>query len=269
MRMGSRFAIALLTVGFTTAIAAEVLKPVEPKDFQKNSNLTCSDGVFTCKGTTTSVFSDKSFPVEPGKKYKISGMFRAKPGTDPTVLFFGYVPYDEKNATLSSASVCCIPKTETELAKAAKIGDTVLSVKDASQWNMKANFGVVAFNVKPDFADLPNTEIVAAVPGKIENRNGVWEVTLKAPLKKAYAEGTKIRQQTHGATYIYNGSAGRKTSADWQAFSGTISSHAKTGNPSTQWWPGTKSARIVMYVNYGAKGAPETEFKDIVVETID
>ncbi len=269
MGMGSNLAIVLLSVGFTTAFAAEVLKPVELKDFQKNSNLTCSDGVFTCKGTSMGVFSDKTFPVESGKKYKISGKFRAKPGAEPTALYFGYVPYDAKNVTVSSASVSCIPKTETELVKAAKIGDTVLSVKDASKWNMKANFGVVAFNVKPDFSDLPNMEIVAAVPGKIENKNGVWEVTLKTPLKKAYAEGTKIRQQTHGATYIYNGATGRKTSADWQSFSGIISSHAKTGNPSSQWWPGTKSARIMMYMNYGAKGAPETEFKDIVVETVD
>ncbi len=269
MGMGAKVAIALLTVGCATVFAAEVLKPAEQKDFLKDSRLSFADGVFSCKGNYAILMSAEIFPVDPSKKYRISGKFRAKPGTEPAVLYFGYVPHDGKNAAIASASVNWFPNTETQLAEPAKAGETVLKVKDASKWNMKANHGVVAFNVKPDFSDLPNSDIADAVPGKIENKGDVWEITLKAPLKKAYEKGTAVRQQTHGGTYIYNGAAGRKTSDDWQTFSGVISGHAKSGNTAAQWWPGTKAARILIGANYGAKGKFETEFKDIVVETVD
>ncbi len=265
----SRLAVALLAVGCTTAFAAEMLKPAEQKDFQKDVRLSFGEGVFACKGNTVILMSSGSFQIDPAKKYKISGKFRAKPGTEPSNLFFGYVPLDEKGAAIPSSAVNTFAKTETELAEPAKVGDTVLKVKDASKWNMKAPFGLVAFNVKPDLSDLPNKETVDAVPGKIENKDGVWEITLKAPLKKAYDKGTAVRQQTHGSTFIYNAASARKLTEDWQTFSGAISGQAKGGNVTSQWWPGTKAALILIGANYGAKGNSETEFKDIVVETID
>ncbi len=269
MGMGSRIAIALLTVGCATAFAAEVLKPAEQKDFQKDARLSFGEGVFACKGNTVILMSSGSFQIDPAKKYKISGNFRAKPGTEPSNLFFGYVPLDEKGAAIPSSSINTFANTETELAEPAKVGDTVLKVKDASKWNTKAAYGLVAFNAKPDLSDLPNKETVDAVPGKIEKKDGFWEITLKAPLKKAYDKGITVRQQTHGATFIYNAAASRKLTGDWQTFSGTISGQAKVGNIHSQWWPGTKAALILIGANYGAKGNAETEFKDIVVETID
>lgn len=260
----------LLRLGNAIVFEEEVLKPADLKGFQENANLSVENGIFVCKGSSVTVLSDKAFLVDPAKKYRISGTFRAKPGTEPAVFCFGYVPYNAKNARIVTAAVNGFPDTETELAEAAKIGDTVLKVKDASKWNMKENYGVVAFNVKPNFDDLPNDEFADVVPGKIENKNDVWEITLNAPLKKAFVQGTGIRQQTHrGSTCIYNGAAGRKTSGDWQTFSGIITGIAKTGNTTTQWWPGTKSARILILANLNAKNNPETEFKDIIVETVN
>lgn len=269
MGMGSRIAIALLAVGCATAFAAEVLKPAEQKDFLKDSKISFADGVFTCKGGPAVVMSSATFPVDSAKKYKISGKFRAKSGTEPTAFFAGYVPLDAKNAPIPSTAINIFANTDTELVEPAKVGDTVLKVKDASKWNLKSPFALVAFNAKADLSDLPNTETVDAVPGKIENKGNVWEVTLKAPLKKAYAKGTAVRQHAHGATYIYNGAISRKTTDDWQNFSGVISGHAKSGNAQNQWWAGTKNARLLFLVNYGGKNVPETELKDIVVETID
>ena len=268
MGMGSKFAIALLTVGcVSTVFAAEVLKPAETKDFQKNAALTSENGVLTVKGQT-SLFSDKTISVDPAKKYKLSGKFRAKNGTAPTSLFLGYAPLNEKGTPISSVMVCSIQNTDTELAEAAKPGDTVLKVKDASKWNKQAKYGVVAFNTKADLSDLPNGDISNIVSDKIENKDGVWIVPLKTPLKKAYAKGTPVRQQTYSASYIYNAAAARKTSNDWQSFSGIISGQAKSGTASNQWWAGTKSARILILVNFGSKDGV-TEFKDVVVETID
>lgn len=269
MGMGSRIAIALLTVGCATVFAAEVLKPVEQKDFVKDSRLSFADGVFVCSGPNVVLLSSATFPVDPAKKYKISGKFRAKAGTEPTVFFAGYAPLDGNNAPIPSSAVNIFANTDTELAEAAKVGDTVLKVKDASKWNPKAPYGLVAFNTKADLSDIPNREAVDAIPGKIENKGDVWEITLKAPLKKAYDKGTAVRQHSHGSTYIYGGAVNRKTSEDWQDFSGTVSGQTKSGNATTKWWPGTENARVLFLLNYGGKNAPATELKDIVVETID
>jgi len=269
MKLGSKLAVVLVAVGCASTIfAEEVLKPSEVKDFLKNPALTAENGTLVAKGQTT-VLSAKAVPVDPSKKYKLSGKFRAKDGSAPTMFYFGYAPYDAKNNPIISASVCYFPNTDTELAEPAKNGDTVLKVKDASKWSKPAKSAVVAFNTKADFADLPNNEIIATVPEKIENKNGVWEVTLKTPLRKAYPGGTKIRQQTYSGSYIYNVVSGSKNSAAWQNFSGIISGEGKSGHQAKQWWPGTKSARILILLNYGGKDAPASEFKDIVLETID
>ncbi len=268
MGMGSKFAIALLTVGCaTTVFAAEVLKPTETKDFQKNAAMTSENGVLTVKGQT-SIFSEKAVPVDTTKKYRLSGKFRAKDGTAPTTLFLGYAPLDDKGIPINSVMISPIQNTDTELAEAAKAGDTVLKIKDASKWNKQAKYGVVVFNTKADLSDLPNGDIANLVSDKIENKNGVWDVPLKTPLKKAYAKGTPVRQQTYAASYIYNAAAARKTSKDWQSFSGVISGQAKAGAVSNQWWPGTKSARVLILMNFGSKNGV-TEFKDILVETVD
>ncbi len=269
MKLGTRFAVTVMIVACaSTVYAAEVLKPAETKDFQKNAALTAENGILSAKGQTT-VFSAQTFPVDLSKKYKISGNFRAKPGTEPTAFYFGFAPCNEKNVPIVPRMVCFFPGTLTELAEPAKAGDTVLKVKDASKWNKPSKYPVVAFNAKPDFSDLPNMDFVDAVPGKIENKGGVWEISLKAPLKKAYAKGTVLRQHTDSGTFIYTGAAYRRNSADWQKFSGEISGLAKSGSTSAQWWPGTKKARIVLLLNYGAKNAPVAEFKDILVETVD
>lgn len=269
MGLRSNLALAMLSVGCAfTLFSAEVLKTTDLNDFQKNPKLSVEKDVFVCKGPA-SLFLAKAIPVDPAKKYKLSGKFRAKDGTSPSILYFGYAPYDAKNTPIAPRMVCCFQGAFTELTEPAKVGDTVLKVKDASKWNNQAKFSVVAFNAKEDFSDLPNHDLVDALQGKIENNNGVWQIALKAPLKKAYAEGTKIRHHMDSGTYIYNAGAGRKTSADWQTFSGIISGQAKSGNPVNQWWAGTKNANVVLLLNFGAKSDSATEFKDIVVETID
>lgn len=269
MKMGIKLTLAVLTAGSVfTLFAAEVLKPAELKDFSKNSNLSAENGTFTGKGSIT-VVSAKSFKVDPTKKYKLSGKFRAKSGNAPTDFYFGFIPYDVKKQGISSVYVCHLPNTETELVEPAKIGDAVLKVKDASKWNKSSPYRAVAFNAKSDFSDLPNRDFAPITEGKIEKKNEIWEITLKSPLKKEYPKGTKIRQHTYGSAYIYTAHGGGKASADWKTFSGVISGKGKAGNQYKQWWPGTDSARILMLLNHGAKGNSAIEFKEIVLETID
>lgn len=119
-----------------------------------------------------------------------------------------------------------------------------------------------------DCSDLPNRDVTQIAEKKIEKKGDVWEVTLKKPVAKDYPAGTRVRQQRFGATYLYTAGPGKKAPADWQEFSGNVQGIAPAGNPSYKWWNGTKQAQILVIMNYATKDG-KTEFKDIVLETID
>lgn len=127
---------------------------------------------------------------------------------------------------------CAEKGTDTELAAPARKGDTVVKVKDASQWDMLTPWGVIAFNAKDDCSDLPNRDVTQIAEKKIEKKGDVWEVTLKKPVAKDYPAGTRVRQQRFGATYLYTAGPGKKAPADWQEFSGNVQGIAPAGNPS-------------------------------------
>ncbi len=261
-------AVCVMTLGAGALIGAEAAKIASKADMKPAANIKeNADKSFTATGRYARVLSAKPFQVNPAKKYKISGKFRAAPGTQGDVFYFGFVPLDAAGKSINSEMVNAFPKSATELAAPAKAGDKVVKVKDASKWDAKTQWGVIAFDAKDDLSDLPNRNLSETVQGKIENKNGVWEIALKKPLDKAYPAGTKVRQHTYGATYLYTGNPGQKTTADWKTFSGVISGTAKTGNPSYKWWKGTGNAEILIIMNYsGDKGG--TEFKDILVEEL-
>lgn len=259
----------LLRIGDTLVFEEKVMNLTELKDFRKNEKLTVENDVFVCRGSSVTLLSDKAFAVDPTKKYRLSGTFRARPGAEPSVFCFGYAPYDAMDVRIITAAVNRIPDTETELAEEAKAGDTVLKIKDASKWDRDGDSRVVSFNVNADFSDLPNRDFADTVPGKITQMNDLWEVALKTPLKNGYTQGTRIRQQTHrGGIYIYTGAGERKTSEGWQTFSGTITGFANSGMTAVQWWPGTCFARVLILANLNAKNRPIIEFKEITVEII-
>lgn len=259
-----------VTAGTGMLFGAEVLKIEKAADVPGARNLVenAAEKSITVSGRYARVIS-KPFAVDPAKKYKLSGKFRAAPGTAGEAFYFGFIPLDEKGRQIVSNYVN-VPKkgTETELAAPVKKGDTVVKVKDASKWDMLTPWGVIAFNAKADYSDLPNREVTQITEKKIEKKGDVWEVTLTKPVAKDYPAGTKVRQQRFGATYMYTAGPGKKAPADWQEFSGTVQGIAPTGTLSYKWWNGTKKAQILLIVNYASKDG-KTEFKDIVVETID
>ena len=260
-----------VTAGTGMLFGAEVLKIEKASDLLENRNLTenAAEKSITASGRHARVTS-KPFPVDPAKKYKLSGKFRAAPGTTGEVFYFGFIPLDEKGRQIASEYVN-VPKkgTDTELAAPARKGDTVVKVKDASTWNAATPWGFIAFNAKEDSSDLPNSDLLPIVEKKIEKKGDVWEVTLKKPAAKDYPAGTKVRQHRSGATYLYTAAGNKPVSADWKEFSGKVVGFSENGTPSYRWWKGTKQAKILMILNYKTKSTGTTEFKDIVVETID
>ena len=258
-------------VGTGMLSGAEVMKIESASDFTTSRKVVenAAEKSFAVTGAYATITS-KPFQIDPSKKYRLSGKFRAAPGTEPQPLYFGFVPLDGNGKQILAIHVNLMKKgTESELAAPLAKGDKIAKVKDASKWNGATPWGYIAFNVKEDGSDLPNSDLLPIVEKKIEKKGDVWEVTLKNPAAKDYPAGTKVRQHRSGATYLYTAAGNKPVSADWKEFSGKVVGFSENGTPSYRWWKGTKQAKILMILNYKTKSTGTTEFKDILVETID
>ena len=245
--------------------AAEVAAVKTAADLTKTATVSVKNAVATIKGSSSIAFSSKAFAVKPGKKYKVTAEVKTISGTPGTILL-GLAPLDAKGKAINSIDVNVMTGSETELAVAAKKGDKVLTVKNASKWNKASAYSAIVFNAKADFSDLPNREQAKTVKGKIVKKGNVWEITLVNPLAKAYAAGTKVRQQCSGNGYIYTFIKGKLPVGQSAKASAFCSGISKAGTPGHQFWAGTKSAKLII-MQLGGKN-PVAEIKNFKVEEL-
>ncbi len=203
-------------------------------------------------------FSREVFKVDPEKTYRLSGKFKASREGGDGNLLFGLAPLDASSQSLSSSWLNPVKGTDTTLLEDVPAGSTTLKLKDATKWKNSA-IAVAALNTRSDLSDLPNRDVLP-----IEKMEGNV-VTLKSPAKSAYPTGTSVRQHESGNSYMYSGAAYQKVPAkEWVEFSGEISGEAISGLSTTQWWKGTKLARILLI-----SSQPDLMFKDVQVDEIE
>lgn len=208
----------------------------------------------------TDIHTKRSFEVDPEAEYEISGMFRTKESQEnPTRLEFGFDPIDENNNVIAPTAIGFVPETQTKLAKDAKIGDKTVDIVKKGKWL----FGVIAFNAKEDFSDLPNREIYEFTSPKNKPADGeVLTLTLKKPLKNSYKAGTLVRN--HINKRLWTVSRFYKVPKEWTLFSAKIKGLSVNGRNNKQWWPGTARARVFLLVSQNSF----LEFKDVRVVKI-
>ena len=116
--------------------------------------------------------------IYPGRKYIISGETRSSSET----LDLNLYSLDGAGEGFSYAQTNWVPGSQTVLARPCKVGDLILSVKDASKWKKGAFFA--AFN-------LSNGTAVGLSPAikDIRQNGNIWEVELRKPMKEAYPDG--------------------------------------------------------------------------------
>ncbi|MBQ9501507.1 MAG: hypothetical protein IJU70_05060 [Lentisphaeria bacterium] len=245
------------------AFAAEICRP-EFKDFIPPKRVEQKDGYFSVSGKQFWVQCMRTFAVDPAKKYTISGEFRFR-GTPLKSFYVGLVPLTEKGMGIPPVSIHAEPGTETTLAAPASVGDRILKAADGAKWNNRFPYPAVAFDVKDDFADVPNYSAVAMKKGSVKKAGDVWEIELVSPLKKAYPAGTRIRQHRFGGAYIYTTAKFKNFSGEWEKFSGTVTGMTKNTRSDKQFWPRTAKARLIILTSTGADDSV-VEFRNLVVE---
>jgi len=105
-------------------------------------NRTCSE----VRGDYTLFWTDH-ITVDSMKAYRISGWFRSAGAAGLSRTYYGVACYNAEKRPIYPVHVRRVKNTFTELAVAAKQGDKVLHLKDASKWRHNVEYVVAAFNV--------------------------------------------------------------------------------------------------------------------------
>jgi hypothetical protein len=197
----------------------------------------------------TYITSKKFFPIQAGKKYTLSGTFKSL-GDKTSQVYYGFITYDKKKRQINPYNSNIISGSATVLAQACKKGDKTLVIKANKKW--RPNYAV-AFNVKDDFSDLPNYEVIYKV-AKVVPKGDNMELQLSAAVKKAYPAGTKVREHTTAyGSYLYTTVTGAKIPKTWKTYSNSAVL-AKPGQMSHQFFrPGTAFVKILILPNYAKK----------------
>ncbi len=245
-------ALLFTSVGLAGAPEAENLNQPGAWSYVNGKNArimeTAHDGETVLEIRGSGNFQSRTLPpVDPAKVYKLSGMFKAAPGTAPSRFYLGVIPYDERKVRIQSGEVTIVPETDTVLSEAAKKGTLTLLAADASRWQKNGTF-CAAFNTSPDFRDLPNRNLSPGIKS-IEKKGNVWEITLAAPLPADYPAGTGIREHRHGSSYLYSAAGNLPVPTDWKTFSAIIKGEIPHGISFSSWWKGTRFARIGILAN--------------------
>ena len=202
-----------------------------------------------------SIMSKDQFEVDPEATYIFSAKLE-NGGDKPYSVYVG-----ANISGLNAFMVYFTAGSESSLTAAAKKGDKVLRVADASSWAEK---GFVALNVDGSgyCADLPNKNLIplAAPPQKTDD--GKWELKLVRSLPFDMAENSFVRQHVEGPTFNWAGATYLMPGKQVE-FSAKLKGVAVGGTEGGKFWPGAKNFKFVIAPMFGL--SPE---KPLIIHSI-
>ena len=239
----------------------------KPSDWipSPKQELAVKDGVLTATGSIR-LFSN-AVPVDPSKTYTISAEIRQIAGL-PRNVYVGFVPLDAKGDPISCAKVSVKKGTETTLSRAVKKGDKEIWIKVNKKWDPVSSIvgrsDAIAWNVKDDYSDLPNSNIYYCGIANVETVGNEMKVTLVRPFTADVPAGTKIRCHNDGG-FMYTAGEGTPGRSDFKRFEGSAKGMLEIGYTTTSWPKGTKKCHVVLLLNWGGKKEGKTEFRNVIL----
>ena len=184
-------------------VAAEILydKPESWMYEGRKETPICNNGVFTLKGQLH-FFGKELIAAEPGKNYSVTAEIRNPKEEKLPGICIAVVFVDEKEQLIPTREYLTMPGTETELAAPSGMTDTVLTVKANPLWKKNHYWNlVVAFDVKEDGSDLPNSKVSTNITD-FKTEGDTVKVTLSKPLYTEFPAGTKVRLHHNASFYL-------------------------------------------------------------------
>ena len=195
------------------------------------------------------MISSKSYPVDPKKKYILSGEYKVI-GNPGAICYVCLRCRDENMVYIGFKNTNRVLFTDTFLAGDTDYSDTVIKVKDASKWKTGKDVCIAFDTPAPGTEKIVRNTSYDWGISKIEPKDGFWEVTLDNPCDMKYPAGTRIRQHTR-CGYAYPIVSGElKADTQWQKFSKEISGETPYCVYNNCFRLGTGFVDIVVMVNW-------------------
>ena len=260
--MKKMFVTLPLVLSCMLGVAQELTK----EQWDKKARPSKNDPAAMTFSTKTVLYSIAApyIPVDPAKKYRLSGKFRLvnPPAEKAGKLKFGIQTYDKNKRPIQPEHTTVINRTATTLVAAAEYGQSSVTVADGKTWRIVPNFSYIAFNVKDDFSDLPNRSTVAITAVKMQP-DGKAVLELKEPLREFYAPGTKVRMHHRLAAFLYGGALNKVLSGEFQDISGEFTGEQR-GFSHNAFRQGTAFIQVVVML----EGNGTLEFKEVKFEEV-
>ncbi|MBQ6472338.1 MAG: hypothetical protein IJJ33_10165 [Victivallales bacterium] len=232
-------------------------------------NVKFEDGVIAITGRQA-LTGKNIYEVDTAKTYKISFQIRATGEEEQTTTYIGYIPLNAAKAEITPMSVFPYAGTEGVLAEDVNTGDTIIKIKPnkAQHWKNVRNYWRVAFDVQPDFSDLPNNKLSPAIKTEETKLDGeVIEIALSKPMTFSATAGTAVRGHSSGGKmYVWHG----KATPEWKTVNFVTKGISVRGISAKEFWKGSKFFKTLIYSNWTSyKTRPGIEIKDLQLEILD
>ncbi len=223
------FAVAAAEVDLTLPenwTLANVAKDCKA-EFVKNK-----DGSLTLNTNSPVCYLTRNLNFEKGKSFRIEGRIEAN-GLYYIKLYF----LNDKGKLINQEDFRLVPGSATELVAATDGGETVIKVKDASQWQNGNSISV-------ETGTPPAPSVYSARKGikEIREKDGVWEIELKKPFGIKAAQRAKIVQTFCSDGKILTNQYRLPVKPVELSFT-LHADHSNTAE-ANKWWPDAKSASL-------------------------
>ena len=265
--MKKLFYICLTAAAALSIQAAEIVNLCEPGVWREESNVTAlPDGSIKVSGRVTLTTVD--YPrINRNKKYTLRGKVRQAANSPKSNFGLGFILLNDEEKALPLAAFKVVKDSYATLAADMKPGDKVITVKpeNAKAWRTVPGFQV-AFKVKRDLSDLPNSNLSGGTGIKaIEPMtDGTLKVTLPYTMKYDLPAGSPVRLQS-GYSYYNRLFYLSSLTEEWKEFSVSMTGTLPVGEFDGKGFPASPEVEALkLYINCnGSTTAAVTELKDL------
>lgn len=262
--------LLMLLIGFTLPAADRVAVSAPEQLTTGRAGLTITaaadgGGVFAAAGGGAA-FSNDVIPVDPAKRYRLSGEFR-NVSAAPLQLSFGVNCRDAKTNIIYGHNVDAIPGTETVLAGNYEKGSNVIRVRDASNWSAGKH---VAFRIAAGgkLTDLPNFITQSRVREITPDADGNCYVVRLAPVQqRTFKTGGRVRLHDPGPTFHYAVLNTELPPGEWRRFEAEYHGISTGPTEPGKFRTGTATAGLAVAFNPAKKPDAVIEFRNLKLET--
>ncbi len=179
--------------------------------------------------------------VDPDRAWVLEGDFRTAGGMSK--VSFGLELFDAGQKNLKSFDFTRDENFSTVLVRAVSPGDKAIFVRDAGNWN-PGIFGI-ALVTAPDGGGS------ALTVAKVKKHDGGFKLELVGEAKAALPAGSKVTR--HINMPFFNAAYRQPIDGRWRRFRQLILPGEKFTGNSDRFWPGTRSARILISAPSGVE----------------